>query len=154
MSGLIAAGRPSNLQTPTLGTLVESDIFDICNRIKEIDPDLTVVANDEGHAHRFSIQHIDKHGNAYLVMTADELDARIINDLQYLLHVPFEQRYAEAEKRERAAELASMEHQRESLYEKLGHQFYVQLDRCGFIQRSDILPKRNRTAQRYRAQRA
>jgi hypothetical protein len=152
--GLVAAGRPSNLQTPTLGTLVESDVFDICSRVKEIDPELTIVANDEGHAHRFSVQHVDKHGNTYLVMTADALDARILTELQYLLHVPHEKRYAEAERRERAAEESVALEQRELLYEKLGHQFYTQLDRCGFIRRPDSLPKRSRRAQAYRSQRA
>lgn len=150
MPGLAVVGRPSNLQAPSLGTIVESDVFDICNRVKEIDPELTIVANDEGHAKRFSIQHIDKRGDAYLVMTTDHLDARILDDLQYLLHVPFEQRYAEAERREAKAEVELMEQQRERLYERLGHQFYVQLDRCGFIQRPDSYRKMNRRAQTHR----
>lgn len=153
-SNLVAVGRPSNLQAPTLNTIVESDVFDICNRIKEIDPDLVIVANDEGHAHPFSIQHVDKRGQAYLVMNAEVLDARILTELQYLLSVPFEKRYAEAERRERESEVAAIEQQREALYEKIGHQFYAQLDRCGFIQRPDHYRKMNRRAQAYRSQRA
>jgi hypothetical protein len=153
MSGIIAAGWPSNMLA-TVGAYVESDVFDICHRILEIDPDLLIVPNDPGHAHRFSIQHLDKNGNAYLVMTAETLDARILTDLQYLLHVPFEKRYAEAERLEAERERQRDEEQREKLYEKMGYQFYRQLDRCGFIQRSDILPKRNRIAQRYRSQTA
>lgn len=153
MPGLIAAGWPPNMRAK-LGAFVESDVFDICHRILEIDPDLVIVPNDETHAHRFSIHHLDKAGNEYLVMTADVLDARILTDLQYLLHVPFEKRYAEAERLEKENERKRDEAERERLYEKMGYQFYRQLDRCGFIQRSDILPKRSRIAQRYRSQTA
>jgi hypothetical protein len=146
-------GGPSNLRSP-VGSAVESDVFDICNRIKEIDPDLVIVPNDEGHAHRFSIQHIDLRGDPYLVMTADALDARILTELRYLLSVPFEKRFAEAERREKESEAKALELQREALYEKMGYQFYRQLDRCGFIQRPDSYRKRSRVAQAYRRQTA
>ena len=154
MSQLLAAGRPSNLRTPGLNAVVESDVFDICNRVKEIDPDLTVWANDEGHKHRFTIQGIDREGNEYPILFVDELDARVIDELRrrmYLQTIPFAKRWAEFEKLEAQREKVRDTEEREKLYEKMGYQFYRQLDRCGFIQRSDILPKANRTAQRYRS---
>lgn len=156
MSQLLAAGRPSNLRTPGLNAIVESDVFDICNRVKEIDPDLVVWANDENHQHRFTVQGIDREGNEYPILFVDELDGRVITELQrrmYIQQIPFAKRWAEFEKLEAQQEKARDEAEREKLYEKMGYQFYRQLDRCGFIQRSDILPKAGRIAQRYRSQR-
>ncbi len=139
--GLVAAGAPDNLRG-AFGELVEDDVFDICKRIKEVDPSLVVYLMPAGSRRTFSIVEDCRDGVERLVFTTNELDARVIEKLQYLLRVPFEDRFAAAEKLEAKAEEEQKQREFEHLYENMGAPMVHDLERCGFIQRPRSYAKR------------
>lgn len=146
MSSLIAAGKPLNLRSEA--TMVESDVYDICNRVREIDPDLTIHVNPDGHRFKFSVQHVDKVGNEYFVCGADELDARLVDRIQYMLHVPFEKRYAEVSAYEDKLRADLDKQQWDKFYENMGQRMFRQLATDGFNNRVHTAHK---SAKRQRA---
>lgn len=156
MSDLVIPGMPPNMRASDYGAhMVEGDVYNICERISEIDPDLVIYAHgrESSAAKKFAIAHVDKRGSEYLVMQTDELDARILDELQYLLKVPFEKRYAEAERRERENEEYQKQLHLDKLTEEMGLPMYRELHRTGFIQRPKSYRNMNKTAQRYRGER-
>lgn len=98
MSNLIAP-RPSNLTVPNSRayTAVESDLYGICSRIKEIDPNLRVVLH-EGHPEPWVVVERGADGEERFVARYAELDARVLERLRYMLAVPFETRLQKLEK--------------------------------------------------------
>jgi hypothetical protein len=88
---------PDNMRLPrgaVLGNthVVEGDVFNICERIKDIHPDLFVVLQ-EGHDRPWVVMERCTDGVERMVSRYEELDARILEDLRYMLAVPFEERY-------------------------------------------------------------
>lgn len=77
--------------------LVESDVFNICNRIKEIDPRLVVRLRD-GHAKPWVVLEITDDGIERWVAAYEELNASILDDLRYMAAVPLEDRVARVER--------------------------------------------------------
>ena len=139
--GLVAAGAPSNLRS-SFGHLVESDVFDICKRIKEIDPNLLVYVMPEASRKRWSIVENCRDGVERFVFHTDELDGRVIEKLQYLLRVPFSERFDAAERLEAKAQEEQKQRELDQLYETIGAPMLRDLDRCGFIQRPRSYAKR------------
>jgi hypothetical protein len=92
MSELLAP-RPSNLTVPASRryTAVEADLYNICERIKEIDPNLRVVMH-EGRDEPWVVVERGPDGEERFVSRYAELDARVLEDLRYMLAVPFEKR--------------------------------------------------------------
>ncbi len=82
--------KPDNMRSND--RLVESDVFGICERVKQLDPNLVVRLN-EGHTEPWVILEIGQDGVERFVSRYSELDARIIEDLQRMLRIPFEQRF-------------------------------------------------------------
>lgn len=74
-------------------TLVTSDVFNICERIKEIDKNLIVRLRDN-HEKPWVVMELGADGEERYVAAYEELDQRILEDLRYMLAVPFEQRLA------------------------------------------------------------
>lgn len=140
MSGL-ALPRPSNLRGGP-GTHVEGDVYRICERIREIDPNLWIDPLPDGDG--FAICERCKDNEDRLVYKAPALDARIIEHLQYLLHVPFERRFAEAERLNEKWEAEQREKELDEMYERMGGPMYSMLERTGFSQRSTSYPKSKR----------
>lgn len=138
---LVAAGAPDNLRSH-FGHLVESDVFDICERIKEIDKSLTVYLMPEASKKRFSIVELCADGVERFVFNTDELDARVLEKLRYLLRVPFIKRLDAAEKLEAKAEEDARNRKLDDLYENMGAPMLRDLERCGFIQRPRSYSKR------------
>lgn len=129
------SSAPSNLhlRKDVRSRLIESDMFDICTRIKEISEDLFIVELEDQSAHSYVIMEKTVSGKEELVMKVKELDARILTKLQYLRKVPLEQRVKEIEA-EHAREIkADHEANMERLYDRMGGQFHRELERCGFI---------------------
>jgi hypothetical protein len=75
-------------------------------------------------------------------MRVEALDGRLIEHLQFLLHVPFEQRFAEAERRADKIEADAKEKNLDELYERMGRPMWTELERCGFIDRNRSYAKR------------
>lgn len=135
----LALPRPDNLRVP-LGSrahLVESDVYHICERLREIDPNLYLYALDPpvefgDKTYRWSVNEFCGDGVERLVARYEELDARIIENILYLAHVPFEKRLAEAERIEAQNEADNKQAELEELYERFGGPMRHQLFHDGF----------------------
>jgi len=93
---LIVPGMPDNFRLPHSvrgARMVESDVFDICKRIKELDTHLYVVYQ-EGHDEPFVVMESCTDFTERMVKRYKTLEAHIITDLQRMLRIPFEQRIA------------------------------------------------------------
>lgn len=125
---------PSNLHLrPTVKTrFVENDVFDICNRIKAIDPNLYVIELIEGDKAKFAIMERCADGVERLIYRVDELDGRVVERLRYLAAVPLQERLAALEKDEHEFEAERKDNELEELYENLGRDMWQQLEHDGF----------------------
>lgn len=127
--------RPSNLHygDDIQVEVIDSDLYDICERIKEVSPDLFIVAAKRADSVEFTIMERCKDGVDRYVYSTPDLDARIVEKCRYMLHVPLAKRadiaIAEADK----AEQDRKEAQSDALYESLGRPMWTQLEHDGFI---------------------
>lgn len=122
--------------------MVESDLYDICTRIAEIDPNLYILQlTDDGHGCSFAVMERCADGVHRLVSKHKELDQRILERMQYLRSVPFEQRFAELEKQIDKEEEERRAAESEEFYERMGGPMYSELARTGFIDRNVSYPK-------------
>jgi hypothetical protein len=143
MSELIIDGRPVNLYADNV-TVVDSDVYKICDRIREVSPDLYIVYNhDDATGKPFAIMEKCIDGVDRLVFKTPELDGRVIEKLQYLRSVPFEKRFAEAEKKVEKDKKDFDDEQLEKLYDEMGIPMRYQLWHDGFIDHRNVsYPKR------------
>lgn len=99
---LLAVGTPHNIKiagvNPTALRMVESDVFNICQRLEEIHQSLYVVVHPD-HERPFVVMEVCTDGNHRMVKRYERLDAEILTDVQRMLNVPFEQRFREEVKR-------------------------------------------------------
>lgn len=99
MTNLQVVGTPDNLTYRGPGyASVDSDVFNICGRIREISPSLRVVLR-EGAEKPWTVVEMCSDGVERFVASYEALDQRILEDLRYMLAVPFEKRF-EASARE------------------------------------------------------
>ncbi len=150
--------KPLNLSLPPSAkvTSVDGDLYNICERIREIDPSLRVVLleHDPTDTWSYAIMEDCADGECRLVFKVKELDARVVTKLQRMMKIPFAQRYAEAEAECFKFEAEEHERSLEELYEKIGGPMLRELEQCGFIDgRGVSYAKRNRAARRARASR-
>lgn len=140
----LALPRPDNLRG-SWGTLVDTDVYGISERVKEIDPNLYIYRTEQPGGAVYSIGEMCVDGVERLVFrTHQQLDARVIEKLQYLLHVPFEQRYAAAERAEAQLEAERKERELDQLYEDVGGPMRSMLYRCGFSDAPASYPKQRK----------
>ena len=154
MSDLMLA-RPDNIRG-RFGTYVTSDVFHIAERLQELDKRLYVTALDEpidfhGHKYNFTISEMCGDGVERLVMRTEHLDARVVQACERMLRVPLDKRLDELEKVEDKWAAEEKDRQLEELYERMGGDMWIQLERCGFIDRQQSFAKRNPTARRHRS---
>ena len=92
---LSVIGTPSNMRIAGAPNaklrVVESDVYNVCARIKEIDPRLEVVLHED-HPEPWVVMEHCTDGVTRMVKRFPQLDASILDDLRYMLHVPFEER--------------------------------------------------------------
>jgi hypothetical protein len=135
---------PSNLILPPelRGLSVEGDVYNICERIKEISPALFIqgFTNPE-YPYVIVEKCID--GIERVVLKAKELDGRVIAHLQKLMAKPLSERVREIEINERKLEAEQKEAQLDELYERLGRPMWTQLEHDGFIESRPVsFPKK------------
>ena len=94
----IQVPRPHNLRGSPNIKLVEHDVYNICNRVKELDPNLYIVLH-QGHDRPWVVMEHCRDNVDRFVSRYKELTPQIIDDLHYMLAVPFEKRLEEAERR-------------------------------------------------------
>lgn len=147
--------KPHNLSLPAdaKATPLDSDLYNICERIAEISPRLRVVLLEHAatDTYAYAIMEDCDDGECRLVFKCKELDGRVIAKLQRMMSIPFAQRFAEAEAECFKFEQEEHEKSMEELYEKIGGPMWAELEKCGFIDRPVSYAKRNRAARRARA---
>jgi hypothetical protein len=156
---------PSNLHLrPTVkASFVTSDLYDICQRVKEISPRIHVfeLTDDATGDRGWSIMEHCDDGVERLIFRVgpghpiDALDGRVLERLRYILSVPLSERFAALEADEIKTEAQRQDDELEELYEKFGGEMRHELARCGF---TGPLPASyrpmNATARRHRNARA
>lgn len=135
--------RPSNLHLrPSVRVRhIDSDLYDICERIKHIDESLYIVEMAEGSKHAFAIMEDCRDGQQRLVFKVHVLDARVLHKLQEIMAKPLHERIAELDAVHHRIEEQERENELEDLYERIGRPMWTELERCGFIQRPVSYPK-------------
>lgn len=150
---LPTGAAPSNLVLPndTRTRMIDSDMYGICKRVAEVSRKLYIVVHEkpDGTLLHYSIMENCDDGVQRLALNVgpgrpiDALDARVIERLEWMIHVPLDKRVDEMEKMEAADKEAEKERSLEELYEKMGRQMHFQLERDGFISGRGIsTPKR------------
>ena len=149
MSSLIVAGqaRPTNLHlSPELSAVeIESDLYNICERVKEVDPNLYIIDLQKGASHTWGIMESCKDGVERLVFKTNDLDGRVIQKLQRLVAVPLSERLKAHEAEEKAWKASEEDRELEELYDRAGRPMWTDLEKCGFIDRPVSYPKRGVT---------
>lgn len=126
---------------------VDGDVYNISERIAEIDPSLYIDPLDPpvtigDKTWNFAITELCADGVERLVFRTEQLDARILEHVRYLLHVPFAVRFAEAEAREAKLDAERKENELNELAENVGLPMLRDLERTGFTQRRTSYAKR------------
>lgn len=126
---------PTNLhlRPSTKARYIDGDLLDICPRLAEISPRLYVVELVEGDKAVWAIMEATDAGSGMLVYKADSLDARVLERVRYMLHVPFDQRLKVIEAENAKYEADHADNLLEQTYERMGGQFRRQLEHDGFI---------------------
>lgn len=132
------------------GAQVDSDLYGICERLREYDPNVRVTLLTQDALFAWSVGEVGPDGVLREILRTKELDGRIIDRLNYIRSVPVEERVKAIEAdydRERAAR---EEHESEDLYDKIGGGIYDNLFRCGFSHQPKPMSVRplNRAARR------
>lgn len=157
MSGFVIPGSaaPNNLRfsSNVRASLVESDVYNICERIREVDPSLFLVLLEQDDKAAYAVMETCRDGTDRLVCKVQELDARIVEKVERLKSIPFEVRFKAIEEQIDREEAEQRELEKEELYETLGAPMLSQLEHDGFIEpkhKLSLTPS-NKTAQRHRS---
>lgn len=150
---------PTNLHLPNGGHtyLLESDMYNICERIKELDPELIIVVHEHpGGRLSYVIMEPNRQGTGgyEMVKRYHELDGRVIEDLRYMLSVPFEKRFDEKVAEIDKSEADRKEADLDELYERVGGPMRYSIARdLGNEDLTNSHHRTNRAARRYRGDR-
>jgi hypothetical protein len=142
--------KPSNLDLPLDCHVkhIDSDVFDICNRLAEVSPRLWVLAVFDRPGTDFIIMEDCEDGvqrSAFRVgphwdITA--LDNRVVEKCRVLQSLPLSVRVAAIDKEMQKRADQKKEDELDDLYERMGAPMWGELERCGFIQRPVSYAKR------------
>lgn len=138
-SGLV----PSNLHLPkeARAELIDSDMFHICDRVKEISPTLHIFKLYDDDKYIYTVMEHCSDGVERLIFKVKALDNRVITRLQTLFSVELDTRIRMCDKENHRFEAHEKEEQLDDLYERLGRPMWTQLEHDGFIQRGVSYPK-------------
>lgn len=114
---------------------VDGDLYNIAQRLQEVDPSIFVVELSEGDRATWAIMEMCQDGVERLIFKTDALDARVVDKAMRIKNVPLEKRLAEAEREEAEATTKREADELEKLYEDVGRPMWTQLEHDGFIQR-------------------
>jgi len=130
--------RPANL-TLSRGSrarVLTSDLYDICNRVAEIDPSLYIIEldHDDPRPYRWIVMEHCKDGvdRMALRVREGELDARVLEKLRHQLAVPLRDRLEQLDREAEGYRKQYLEDEADRLYERIGPAFRKQLHDCGF----------------------
>lgn len=139
----LVLGKPSNLHLPHGATVreVDSDVHNICERIKEISPTLSIHVLEGQGKYIFAVFEDCADGVYRQVKKYTELDDRVVQDMRYFMAKPLAARAREIELAIEKEERDRDEERFERLYEEMGRPMWSELEKCGFIQRPASYPK-------------
>ncbi len=135
------SSAPSNLVLAegVRAAMVEGDVFNICERIKEVDPSLFIIQlENDAKGCAYAIMERCADGTDRLVYKTRELDQRIIDKCMYLKHVPFEHRAEKIMAEVDAEEELRKQEEAEQFYERLGGPMLSQFAHDGFIDSRNV----------------
>lgn len=144
MSSLFLPIAPKNYRNDWGSTDITGDIFRICEQVADLSPNLIIRERPDWETaggYRYIVSEISADGVERWVLGVNELDGRLTERLQRMLFVPFEERFAAAEREEQRYKAAEVERELDELAENIGLPMQTQLERCGFTQRSVSYPK-------------
>ncbi len=135
--------RPTNLHygEGVQATIVDSDLYGMCDRIREISPDLFIIALSQDDEYAFVIMERCADGVDRLVIKVKELDGRVEHKLRQLLAQPLDSRMDQLEREEYELNEKVHDDEMDELYERMGRPMWAQLEHDGFIQRPVSYPK-------------
>lgn len=136
---------PSNLILPPelRGLSVEGDMYNLCERIKDISPNLYINGFVNPEFPWIVVERcVD--GKDRVVCKVKELDARLLDYLRKLMAEPLSERIRLIEKNEYELEKQLLEDQKDELYERIGRPMWTQLEHDGFITRPVSYPKKRK----------
>jgi hypothetical protein len=123
MSKLIVPAGSAGIQGAP--QMVSSDLYDIARRIKEIDPNLTLMIH-KGHKQPWVVMERCADGVERFVSRYETADDRILKDLRRMLATPFLERLDALENRI-AAENEAKQHMPEETFERFAWDFHKAL---------------------------
>lgn len=129
------SARPHNLHfdESVQMRVVDSDMYNICERLQEIDRGLYVVQATRNGECVYNIMDAAPDGSVQRIFKCKELDARVLERVRYIMAVPFEERYEKACREIDEYEAQQKEEDLDDLYERLGRPMWSQLEHDGFI---------------------
>ena len=139
----------------TKARLVTSDIYMICERVKEISERLYLVeleqTSAEGQKFGFAVmeQCLDGVDRVVCRATKDGLDGRLLEKLRRIMAVDLHTRIAIVERERESWEKAQAEEAADDLWNNVGGPMWIELEKNGFIDSRGVsYRKMNRTARR------
>lgn len=134
---------PSNLhlRPAVKARYVTGDLYDIAQRMREVDATLYAVELSEADEHSYAIMEDCEDGMQRLVFKVRELDGRVLEKLRYLMARPLAERIALVDAENHRLDAQRQDDELEQLYEDLGAPMWRELEQCGFIQRPASFPK-------------
>ncbi len=126
--------------TPTPGGLhikgkwcryVESDVYSVVNRMKEIDPNLYVVLHED-HDYPWVVMEHCRDGEVRFVKRYKELTPAILDDLRRMIAVPFQQRIEEMQREADDANDAKKRYMESDAWQEFVWDFKKTLYECAF----------------------
>lgn len=116
-----------------MGDSIPGDLYMIADRIAEFDSALYVAYHPDNEKGQYVVMEQCKDGVDRFVTRVAELDGRIIEKLRYMQGVPFEKRFAEAERVEAKAKEDLKQLRLDTAYEQLGAPMLPLLLKTGAI---------------------
>lgn len=139
---LPAGLAPSNLhlRPSARAKFVSGDVLDISKRLAEVSPNLYLVelSEDGRDQAAWCVMEHCADGVQRMVKKYQELDQRMLTDVQRMLSIPLEHRAAAAQADIDAENAKLDDDNLEMRYEQLGHAFRRQLWHDGFIEHRGV----------------
>jgi len=114
--------------------IVESDIYNIAERVRQLDPRLVIVVHEDAEF-PFVVMEEGPDGVSRFVKRYKELDQRVIDDLRYMQSVPFDERLKMAD-REINKNNAALEDIDEDMLDWIATEMRRELIKSGMSDRS------------------